>query len=393
MIELFSTVTLSDLTDLSPDELARYRRHLTLPVVGVDGQLALKRGSVLAIGAGGLGSPLLLYLAAAGVGTLGIVDDDVVDTSNLQRQVIHAGDAVGRPKTRSAAERIAGLNPNVRVVEHRQRLSSANALEIAAAYDVIVDGSDNFPTRYLVNDACVLLGKPLVYGSVFRLEGQASVFDARSGPCYRCLYPEPPPPGAVPSCEEGGVLGIVPGIIGLIQATEAIKLLLGRGRTLLGRLLIFDALEMRFAELRARKDPNCPVCGELPTVTELIDYEAWCGAAPREADMTGNDFDIEPAELKAKLDAGQDVEVLDVREPFELEIAALPFTKHISVGELPARHAELDKNKEIVVYCHAGSRSTKMVRMLREKGYAKARNLAGGIDRWAQEIEPGMRRY
>ena len=383
--------------DLTRDELRRYSRHLSLPEVGSAGQRKLKAARVLIIGAGGLGAPLGLYLAAAGVGTIGIVDHDDVEESNLQRQVIHATSGVGTPKAQSAARRIADLNPGVETIVHQTRLSSANALEILRDYDVIVDGTDNFPTRYLVNDACVLLGKPNVYGSVYRFEGQASVFDAAVGPCYRCLFPEPPPPGAVPSCAEGGVLGVLPGIVGLIQATETIKRITGIGESLVGRLLVFDALEMRFRELKLRKEPNCPACGANPTITALVDYEAFCGVpaqrTERNGDVTSGGTDLTPAELKAKLDRGERFELVDVREDYELEIGKLPYTKWIPVGEFADRIGELDKNVETVVYCRSGARSGKAVDLLRRAGFANARNLVGGILRWSDDVDPSIEKY
>jgi sulfur-carrier protein adenylyltransferase/sulfurtransferase len=384
---------------LSRDELRRYSRHLTLPEFGVEGQEKLKAASVLIIGAGGLGAPLGLYLAAAGVGTLGIVDFDVVEESNLQRQVIHATAGVGGPKAASAARRIAELNPFVRTVLHEERLTSANAIDVVRAYDVVVDGTDNFPTRYLTNDACVLLGKPLVYGSVYRFEGQASLFDAKIGPCYRCLFPEPPPPGSVPSCEEGGVLGVLPGLIGMIQATETIKRIAGIGESLAGRLLVFDALEMRFRELRLRKDPACPVCGPHPTVTGLIDYEAFCGVAKSGAERANgatvdeHGVDITPKELKAKLDRKDRFELVDVREEYEIDIAALPYTKWIPLRELGDRVRELDPTAETVVYCRSGSRSANAVEFLRRNGFTNARNLEGGILRWSDDVDPKVEKY
>jgi len=383
--------------DLTRDELRRYSRHLSLPEVGLAGQQRLKQARVVIIGAGGLGAPLGLYLAAAGVGTIGIVDHDVVEESNLQRQVIHSTAGVGTSKARSAARRIGELNPAVQTVVHEARLTSENAFDILRGYDVVIDGTDNFPTRYLVNDACVLLGKPNIYGSVYRFEGQASVFDASAGPCYRCLFPEPPPPGAVPSCAEGGVLGVLPGIVGLIQATETIKRIVGIGESLVGRLLVFDALEMRFRELKLRKDPACPACGERPTVTSLIDYELFCGAAPQQPERNGTvaaaDADITLAELKAKLDRGDSFALVDVREEFEVEISKLPFTKWIPLVELADRVGELDKNAETVVYCRSGGRSGQAVRFLRGEGFARARNLLGGILRWSDEVDPSIEKY
>jgi adenylyltransferase/sulfurtransferase len=378
------------LPQLSHDEVLRYSRHLLLPEVGVEGQRRLKGARVLLIGAGGLGSPAALYLAAAGVGTLGLVEFDLVDVTNLQRQILHGTAALGRPKLESAAERLHDLNPHVRVEPVAERLSSANALEILRRYDVIVDGSDNFPTRYLVNDACVLLGKPLVYGSIFRFEGQVSVFDAARGPCYRCLYSEPPPPGLVPSCAEGGVLGVLPGIIGSLQALEALKLLLGIGDSLVGRLVLFDALRLRFRELALRKDPECPVCGPAPTVTALIDYEAFCGigTVPRH-----DELEVSPAELQALRGGAVGPLVVDVREPHEYEIVHLEESRLVPLRELPARLAELDADREIVVLCHHGVRSRLAVELLRGAGFSRARSLAGGIDAWAVEVDPELPRY
>jgi molybdopterin/thiamine biosynthesis adenylyltransferase/rhodanese-related sulfurtransferase/molybdopterin converting factor small subunit len=382
---------------LSHEEIRRYSRHLIVPEVGMEGQKKLKSSSVLLIGAGGLGSPLALYLAAAGVGRIGIVDFDVVDESNLQRQVIHSTDAIGTPKLESAKSRILGINPNVRVDTYPFPLTSENALELFAPYDVIVDGTDNFPTRYLVNDACVLLGKPNVYGSIFRFEGQASVFWARAGgggqgPCYRCLYPEPPPPGLVPSCAEGGVLGILPGTIGTIQATETIKLLLGIGEPLIGRLMLYDALKMRFRELKLHKDPECPVCGEHPTVTELIDYQLFCGINPQ-TERGETDRDITPRELKARLEAGDDLVLLDVREQNEWDIVRLPGARFLPVNSVTARAAELSTADEIVVYCKGGTRSARAVESLRQLGFRKLWNLRGGINAWAEQIDPSLPRY
>jgi adenylyltransferase/sulfurtransferase len=378
------------LPHLSHDELLRYSRHLLLPEVGLAGQERLKQARVLLIGAGGLGSPAALYLAAAGVGTLGIVEFDRIELTNLQRQILHDTKAVGRPKLESAATRIQELNPNVRVVPFGERLSSLNALDVLREFDVVVDGSDNFPTRYLVNDACVLLGKPLVYGSIFRFEGQVSVFDAKRGPCYRCLYSEPPPPGLAPSCAEGGVLGVLPGVIGCLQALEAIKLLLGAGDPLVGRLLLFDALRLRFRELQLRKDPECPVCGPQPTITSLIDYEAFCGLAPAAAEA---DSSISVGELQSILAEGQRVELLDVREPHEHEIVALPSSRLIPLRELPSRLGELDPQADLVVYCHHGTRSMQAVSVLRGAGFPRVRSLAGGIDGWASEADHAMARY
>ena len=375
------------------EELERYSRHFRLPEFGRAGQEKLKAARVLLVGAGGLGSPAGLYLAAAGVGTLGIVDYDRVELSNLQRQVIHSSAALAQPKVDSASRTIAGVNPNVAVRPHSVQLTSSNALEILSDYDVVVDGSDNFATRYLVNDACVLLGKPMAYGSVYRFEGQASLFDARRGPCYRCVFPQPPDPGSVPSCEQAGVLGVLPGIIGLVQASEAIKLIAGIGESLLGRLLLFDALEMRFRELKLRKDAQCPVCGPHATITQLVDYAQLCGDAPvsRNGDM--EDSEITVQQLKAKLDAGERFELIDVRRPDEVEIAKLPYTKWIQMHEFPARLGELDKNQEIIVYCHSGARSGRVTQSLRKAGFSKAKNLAGGIEAWSDEIDPSLAKY
>ncbi|HZI66028.1 MAG TPA: molybdopterin-synthase adenylyltransferase MoeB [Thermoanaerobaculia bacterium] len=382
--------------DLSNEEIRRYSRHLIMPEVGVDGQKKLKAARVLAIGAGGLGSPLAVYLAAAGIGTIGLVDFDVVDDSNLQRQILYGASDVGRPKLQAAAERLRDINPNVTIVPHETRLTSENALEIFRDFDVVADGTDNFPTRYLVNDACVLTGKPNVYASIFRFEGQASVFWAEKGPCYRCLYSEPPPPGLVPSCAEGGVLGILPGLLGVIQATETIKLVLGSGDSLVGRLLLVDALAMRFRELKLRKNPDCVVCGPNPTVTKLIDYEAFCGI-PQEATMAaataGGIPEISVQDLKSLRDRGEDFVLVDVREPHEFAICSLPDSVKIPLGTLPQNLNKLSTADEIVVHCKMGGRSAKAVRLLQEAGFKKVRNLAGGIDRWAAEVEPGMPRY
>jgi adenylyltransferase/sulfurtransferase len=389
--------TLADKTEtasaaLSNDEVLRYSRHLIMPEVGMEGQLKLKQAKVLCIGAGGLGSPLALYLAAAGVGMLGIVDFDVVDMTNLQRQVIHGTADVGRKKLDSAADRIAAINPYVDVRKFETRLTSANALQLFRDFDIIVDGTDNFPTRYLVNDACVLSGKPNVYGSIFRFEGQASVFATQNGPCYRCLYPEPPPPGLVPSCAEGGVLGILPGLVGVIQATETIKLILGSGEPLIGRLLLVDALAMRFRELKLRKDPDCPICGDHPTVTQLIDYEHFCGIRGEEKRATATMLDMTPEELKQRLDAGDDLFVLDVREPNEYQICNLG-GHLIPLNDLPKRVSELDSSREIVVHCKMGGRSAKAVDFLRQSGFGKVHNLAGGIQAWAERVDPKMPKY
>ena len=375
---------------LSHDEVLRYSRHLLLPEVGVEGQRRLKAARVLCVGAGGLGSPAILNLAAAGVGTIGLVDFDVVDLTNLQRQIVHATADVGRPKTTSAEARVVALNPGVRVEAHDLRLTSENALDLVARYDIVLDGSDNFPTRYLVNDACALSGRPYVYGSIFRFEGQASVFDASSGPCYRCLHPEPPPPGLVPSCAEGGVLGVLPGIIGSIQALETIKLIVGAGTSLVGRLLLFDALRLGFRELELRKDPDCPVCGTHPTVRELIDYEAFCGVGS-EPQLSGSE--VAATSLKDAIGAAGAPELVDVREVGEWEIARIPGARLIPLGELPGRLAELDPRRPIVTYCHRGVRSMRALEILRAAGFQDVRSLAGGIDAWARDVEPGMARY
>lgn len=378
------------LPHLSHEEILRYSRHLLLPEVGVEGQRTLKGARVLMIGAGGLGSPVALYLAAAGVGTIGIVEFDRVELTNLQRQVLHGTGQLGRPKLESAVARLQDLNPHVRVEPHPVRLTSANALDLLGSYDVVIDGSDNFPTRYLVNDACVLLGKPLVYGSIFRFEGQVAVFDASRGPCYRCLYSEPPPPGLVPSCAEGGVLGVLPGIIGSLQALEAIKLILGAGDALIGRLLLFDALRLRFRELQLRKDPDCPLCGPRPGITTLIDYEAFCGIGS--APPPGGP-EITAAELGAALQAGTPVAILDVRESHEFEIVRLPGSTLIPLRELPGRLTQIDPRAELVVLCHHGTRSRMAVDLLRSAGFPHARSLAGGIDAWALEVDPALARY
>jgi molybdopterin/thiamine biosynthesis adenylyltransferase/rhodanese-related sulfurtransferase len=389
---------------LSNDEVQRYSRHLIMPEVGMSGQRKLKAASVLLIGAGGLGSPLAMYLAAAGIGRIGLVDYDTVSYSNLQRQVIHGTSDVGRSKLDSARDRIKDINPFVVVDTFDLPLTSENALEILAPYDVIIDGTDNFPTRYLTNDACVLLGKPNVYGSIFRFEGQASVFYAEEGPCYRCLFPEPPPPGLVPSCAEGGVLGVLPGTIGAIQATEAIKLILGVGDSLVGRLLIYDALNMSFDEVRLRKDPDCPVCGEDPTVTELIDYEQFCGVPAHDHSLYTAGMDnmalrgvpqMVPSELKARLEAGERPMILDVREPHEWEISNLSHLGAILMpqGQVLERMGELDTAQEMVVQCRSGARSAAVVYLLQQHGFSKLHNLDGGINRWALEVDPQIPRY
>jgi sulfur-carrier protein adenylyltransferase/sulfurtransferase len=383
------------LPELTTDDLSRYSRHLILPEVGMDGQRRLKAAKVLCVGTGGLGSPLAFYLAAAGIGTLGLVDFDVVDASNLQRQIIHSTKDIGRKKLDSAAEKLTALNPALNVVKHETMLSSANALEILKDYDVVADGTDNFPTRYLVNDACVLLGKPNAYGSIFRFEGQASVFATEEGPCYRCLYPEPPPPGLVPSCAEGGVLGILPGLVGVIQATEVIKLILGKGEPLIGRLLLVDALSMRFRELKLRKNPECPVCGTNPTVKQLIDYQQFCGIvpdSPQESNVKNGIPQMTVKELKRRLDAGEDFQLIDVREPYEYQIAQIG-GKLIPQNDVPQRLAEIDRDREVVVQCRSGARSQRIAEFLKQSGYPQVFNLAGGILAWSDEIDPKVQKY
>ena len=377
--------------ELGHEEILRYSRHLILPEVGIEGQCRLRNARVLLVGAGGLGSPAALYLAAAGVGTLGLVDFDTVDLTNLQRQILHGTASLGVPKLESAQARLHDLNPHVRVRGFPTRLTSGNALEILRDFDVVVDGSDNFPTRYLVSDACVLLGKPNVYGSIFRFEGQASVFDARRGPCYRCLYADPPPPGAVPSCAEGGVLGVLPGIIGSLQALETVKLIVGAGDSLVGRLLLFDGLRLRFRELALRKDPDCPACGAHPTVTRLIDYEAFCGVGAPVA-ASGAEIDAQGLHREWRQER-RPLLVLDVREPHEWEIVHLEAARLLPLRELPARLGEIDPHAEIVTYCHHGVRSLQALQILRGAGYGRVRSLAGGIDAWAREVDPGMARY
>jgi molybdopterin/thiamine biosynthesis adenylyltransferase/rhodanese-related sulfurtransferase len=381
-----------DFATLNNDEILRYSRHLIMPEVGMEGQQKLKAARVLCIGAGGLGSPLTLYLTAAGVGTLGIVDFDVVDYTNLQRQIIHTTDDVGRKKLDSASEKLKAINPFINLKTFETRLSSENALEIFRDFDIIADGTDNFPTRYLVNDACVLTGKPNVYGSIFRFEGQASIFGTEEGPCYRCLYPEPPPPGLVPSCAEGGVLGILPGLVGVIQATEVIKLILGQGEPLIGRLLLVDALAMKFRELKLRKNPDCPACGTHPTVTKLIDYNEFCGIRGEEKPAETGIPEVQVEELKRRLDAGEDIFVLDVREPHEYQICNINGYL-IPLGDLPKRVHELDSSREIVAHCRSGVRSAKAVNFLRQAGFKKVHNLAGGILAWADRVDPKMPKY
>lgn len=378
---------------LSKDEIQRYSRHLIMPEVGLEGQLKLKKARVLMIGTGGLGAPLGLYLAAAGVGHLGLVDFDVVDSSNLQRQVTFTTADVGKPKSEAAKARLSALNPMIDIVSYETRLTSENALDLFRDYDIIVDGTDNFPTRFLVNDACLLLGKPNVYGSIFRFEGQATVFGYPGGPCYRCLYPEPPPPGLVPSCAEGGVLGVLPGIIGSIQAMETIKLILGVGDSLAGRLLLFDALAMRFRELKLRRNPDCPMCGNNRTINKLIDYEEFCGIRGEEAPaMTDGIAEITPKELKARQDKGDDLFILDVREPHEYQICNLN-GKLIPLGELPRRVAELDSSREMVVHCRSGKRSADAIHFLQKAGFKKLLNLKGGVLAWSDQVDPTMPKY
>jgi len=377
---------------LNNDEILRYSRHLIMPEVGMEGQQKLKAARVLCIGAGGLGSPLALYLGAAGVGTLGIVDFDVVDYTNLQRQIIHTTADVGRKKLDSAAEKLKAINPFLNVRTFETKLTSQNALELFRDFDIIADGTDNFPTRYLVNDACVLTGKPNVYGSIFRFEGQASVFATDEGPCYRCLYPEPPPPGLVPSCAEGGVLGILPGLVGLIQATETIKLILGQGEPLVGRLLLVDALGMKFRELKLRKNPDCPVCGTHRTITKLIDYDQFCGIRGEERPVEANIPEMQVEELKRRLDAGEDLFVLDVREPHEYQICNIG-GHLIPLGDLPKRVNELDSSREIVAHCKMGGRSAKAVQFLRQAGFKKVHNLIGGITAWSDRVDPKVPKY
>ena len=379
--------------NLTNEEILRYSRHLIMPEVGMEGQLKLKKAKVLLIGTGGLGAPLGLYLAAAGVGQLGLVDFDVVDFTNLQRQVTFGSSDVGKPKSEAARARLSNLNPDIQVQAFETKLTSANALELFRDFDIIVDGTGNFPTRYLVNDACVLLGKPNVYGSIFRFEGQVTIFGMPGGPCYRCLYPEPPPPGLVPSCAEGGVLGVLPGIVGSIQAMETIKLILGSGRNLTGRLLLFDALEMGFREFKLRKNPKCPMCGEHPTIDKLIDYYEFCGVRGEEAPAPDLKVpEITPRELKARLDRGEDLFILDVREPHEYQICNL--RGHlIPLGELPRRVHELDSSREIVAHCRSGKRSAEAVDFLRKAGFRKILNLKGGILAWSDEVDRSVPKY
>jgi len=381
--------------ELNNDEIRRYSRHLILPEVGLGGQKKICSSSVLCIGAGGLGSPIAMYLAAAGIGKLGILDFDTVDFSNLQRQIIHGTQDVGRPKTQSAKETIARINPNVEVVIHNTRITSQNALEVIGPYDIVVDGTDNFPTRYLTNDACVLLKKPNVYGSIFRFEGQASVFAPHlGGPCYRCLYPEPPPPGMVPSCAEGGVLGVLPGIVGTIQATEILKLALGKGSSLIGRLLLFNALDMKFREVKLRRDPQCPLCGEDPSITELIDYETFCGIAPEPATLASNPDEVTVEDMKRALDQPQlGIKVIDVREPDEYQIARINGVPLFPLSALPQQFTELDPNRQYYIHCKSGARSMRALQFLREQGFKYLKSVKGGITAWADEIDHSVPKY
>ena len=378
---------------LSKDEILRYSRHLIMPEVGMEGQLKLKSAKVALIGTGGLGAPLGMYLAAAGIGRIGLVDFDVVDFTNLQRQVIHGTKDVGRKKLDSAADTMLDINPYLQIDRHETALTSENALQILKDYDIVVDGTDNFPTRYLVNDACVLLGKPNVYGSIFRFEGQATVFAYPGGPCYRCLYPEPPPPGLVPSCAEGGVLGILPGTIGLIQATETVKLILGIGEPMVGRLLLYDALAMRFRELKLRRNVECPVCGDHPTIHELIDYQQFCGIPNQTHEPVAAEGDIDPVEVKAKIDRGDPFVLIDVREPHEYQICKIPYARLIPLGDLPKRVNELDSADEIVAHCKSGMRSAKAVDFLKQAGFRKVRNMRGGILAWSDKVDPSVPKY
>lgn len=381
--------------ELTNEEIRRYSRHLILPEVGLAGQRKIRNTSVLCIGAGGLGSPIAMYLAAAGIGRIGIVDFDVVDYSNLQRQILHTDGDVGRSKAESAKTTIQGINPNVQVDLYNTRISSENALDLIRPYDIVVDGTDNFPTRYLTNDACVLLKKPNVYGSIFRFEGQASVFAPHlGGPCYRCLYPEPPPPGMVPSCAEGGVLGVLPGIIGCIQATEILKLAIGRGSSLIGRLLLFNTLDMKFRELKLRRDPKCPICGDQPTIKELIDYEQFCGIVPETIAPGGNPDEVPVQEMKRVLgDKGSNIRVIDVREPDEYQIAHVAGVTLFPLSTLPQRFTELDPNQQIYIHCKAGKRSMKALEFLRQQGFKYLKSVKGGIDAWSDEIDSSVPKY
>jgi len=381
---------------LSPEELARFNRHIILPQVGLEGQEKLKQAKVLCIGTGGLGSPISLYLSAAGVGTIGLVDFDVVDESNLQRQIAHFTTDVGRPKVESARDKLLGINPYLEVNLHGDGIRRDNVRDIVRDYDIVVDGTDNFPTRYLVNDACVLENKPLIYASIFQFEGQATVFHYEDGPCYRCLYPEPPPPGLVPSCAEGGVLGVLPGVIGLIQATETIKIILGKGTTLTGRLLLYDAMDMKFREVKLRRDPTCPACGEHPTIQEVVEYEQFCGLPPTEAkeeEVILAEDDITPAQLKQMRDENPGLYVLDVREPHEIAICRIEGTWEIPLGQLPQHFAEVPKDQDVVVHCKLGGRSAQAVEFLKSQGYTNVKNLAGGIIRWIDDVDDSLNKY
>jgi sulfur-carrier protein adenylyltransferase/sulfurtransferase len=383
------------LPDLSRDEILRYSRHLLIPEVGLEGQKKLLAASALIVGTGGLGSPVALYLTAAGVGRIGLVDYDTVDASNLQRQIIHGTETVGELKVESAKRRLHDLNPDTQIELYNEPFTSENAMRIAKDYDILIDGTDNFPTRYLLNDLGVFLGKPVVYGSIYRFDGQASVFYAKEGPCYRCLFPEPPPPGMVPSCAEGGVLGVLPGTIGTIQATEAIKLLLGIGSTLVGRLLLYDALDMNFESVKIKKNPRCKVCGENPEITELIDYEAFCGVPgySHTEESAGMEWDISATELAARLQRGEKIRLIDVREPHEVEISSLPGEELIPLGQLAARLQELDSSQEMVLFCKTGSRSTRALELLVSAGFKKVKNLKGGINAWAREVDTKLPVY
>lgn len=378
---------------LSREEIKRYSRHLMIPDVGLEGQRKLKAASVLIVGSGGLGSPNALYLAAAGVGRIGVVDFDVVDLSNLQRQVLHSTDRIGQPKTASARDRLTALNPHIEVIAYDDILSSENIERIAGGFDILIDGTDNFPTRYLLNDYCVLSGKSYIYGSIFRFEGQVSVFDARSGPCYRCLFPEPPPPGLVPGCAEGGVFGVLPGTIGTLQATEAIKLILGIGQPLVGKLLLYDALDSSFQTIQLRKNPNCKICGKNPEVTHLIDYEAFCGTPAHRSEEGQSPWDVEPAQVARRLAQGDDIFFLDVREPVERQVAQLPGATNIPYGQLSSRLNELPKDREIIAFCRTGSRSVFAVQYLRGEGYNNTMNLQGGTNAWARQVDPNLLEY
>jgi len=381
---------------LSPEELARFNRHIILPQVGLEGQERLKQAKILCIGTGGLGSPIALYLSAAGIGTIGLVDFDVVDETNLQRQIAHSTADIGRPKVESARDKLIGINPHLQVNLHGEGIRRDNVREMVRDYDLVVDGTDNFPTRYLVNDACVLEGKPLIYASIFQFEGQATVFNHTEGPCYRCLYPEPPPPGLVPSCAEGGVLGVLPGVIGVIQATEAIKIVLGQGDTLSGRLLLYDAMQMKFREVTLRRDPACPACGENPSISDVTEYEQFCGLPPTETQNQEEalaDYDITPNQLKNILEETPDLFVLDVREPHEIDICCLKGTVKIPLGDIATRHAEVPKDQPVVVHCKLGGRSAQAVEFLQSKGYGNVKNLAGGIIRWIDDVDASLTKY